>query len=400
MTKRLDSVPEAGNEASSGRSVVDLADARVRLNSRARTDTSNEALTIELENIRTLLDQGLSIEARARLVALITAARQNPSILALARCALSIALEMQSNYRDSLAAIAMYESSESRAKLNEEADSSLRVQIAIAYNYTGDNPKAISLLKSALRELTDQGNEARLGPVYAALARVYRSINEYPIGRDNSQRALELFRNTGNWRGLVEAYFGIALADMHEGNFESSLENYELALNLIGERPASFSLGRIYANMAGSCWFLKRPQEGIRYLEKAIGYYERTDHKSSAADGYNNLGINLILIGQWDRAHEALDRALTLASEVDERGAKVPMILDSLGELHMLRGNLEEAKSFLDRSVAFAKENGNKWYACQALRTTGRCCLAMGDEVEALEKGREALALAELIGDR
>jgi len=26
---------------------------------------------------------------------------------------------------------------------------------------------------------------------------------------------------------MVEAYFGIALADMHEGNFESSLENYE-----------------------------------------------------------------------------------------------------------------------------------------------------------------------------
>jgi hydrogenase-4 transcriptional activator len=400
MTKRLDSVPEAGKEPLTGRSVVDLADARVRLNSRARTDTSNEALTLELENIRTLLDQGLSIEARSRVAALIAAARQNPSVLALARCALSVALEMQSNYRDSLAAIAMYESPESRAKLNEEADSSLRVQISIAYNYNGDNPKAISLLKSALRELTEQGNEARLGPVYAALARVYRSINEYPIGRDYSQRALELFRNTGNWRGLVEAYFGIALADMQEGNFESSLENYELALKLIGDRPASFTLGRIYSNMAGSCWFLKRPQEGIRYLEKAIGYYERTDHKSSAANGYNNLGINLILIGQWDRAHEALDRALTLASEVDECGAKVPMILDSLGELHMLRGNLDEAKAFLERSVALAKENGNKWYACQALRTLGRSCLAMGDEAAALEKGKEALSLAELIGDR
>src|SRR6185295_19584323 len=114
MTKRLDSVPEAGNEASSGRSVVDLADARVRLNSRARTDTSNEALTLELENIRTLLDQGLSIEARSRLAALIAAARQNPSILALARCSLAISLEMQGHYRESLAAISMYESPESR----------------------------------------------------------------------------------------------------------------------------------------------------------------------------------------------------------------------------------------------------------------------------------------------
>jgi hydrogenase-4 transcriptional activator len=396
MTKRVDSGPETPT----GRSVVDLADARVRLKSRTSADISDESLPLELENIRTLLDQGLSIEARSRLAALITAARQNPSILALARCALSIALEMQGHYRESLAAIAMYESPESRAKLSEEADCALRVQISIAYNYTGDNPKAISLLKSVLRELTESGNEARLGPVYAALARVYRGINEYPIGRDYSQRALEHFRNTGNWRGLVEAYSGIALADMQEGNFESTLENYELALKLIGERPASFTLGRIYANMAGACWFLKHPQEGIRYLEKAIGYYERTDHKSSAADGYNNLGINLVLIGQWDRAHEALDRALTLSSEVDERGAKVSMVLDSLGDLHMLRGNLDEAKGYLERSVSLAKENGNKWYACQALRTLGRCYLAMRDETEALAKGREALALAVTIGDR
>src|SRR5258708_20743420 len=157
MTKRVESGPETAKEASTRRSVVDLADARVRLKSRARTDTSIESLRLELENIRTLLDQGLSIEARSRLTALISAARHNPSILALARCALSVALEMQGHYRESLAAIAMYESPESRVKLNEEADRALHVQISIAYNYNGDHPKAISLLKTALRELTENG---------------------------------------------------------------------------------------------------------------------------------------------------------------------------------------------------------------------------------------------------
>jgi tetratricopeptide (TPR) repeat protein len=95
--------------------------------------------------------------------------------------------------------------------------------------------------------------------------------------------------------------------------------------------------------MASACWWLKRPQEGIGYLEKAIGYYERTEHKLLAADAHNNLGVNLILIGQWDRAHEALKRGLALAVEADERGDGFPMLLDSLGELCMLRGDLDEA---------------------------------------------------------
>ena len=401
MSKSVEPGPEArGTEkTSAGRGVVDLADARVRLRSHTRGGPSQESLRRDLDEIHSLLDQGLTVEARSRLTSIITASRQNPSILALARCALSTALEMQSHYHESLAAVAMYESPESRTKLDEQADSALRVQISLAYNYNGDHPKAISLLKSAVREL-GEGNEARLGAIYSALARVYRSISEFPIARDYSERALEHFRNTGDWRGLADAYFGLALADMHEGNYESTLENLEQALKLIGDHPASFMLGKIYANMAGACWYLKRPQEGIRYLEKAIDYYERTDHKGSAANGYNNLGVNLILIGQWGRAQEALERALTLTSELDEQPRNVPMILDSLGELHMLRGDLEEARDYIERAVALARENSNRWYVCQALRTMVRCYIALGIESQALAKGEEALTHAEGIGDR
>jgi len=391
----------APEESSSGKGVVDLADARVRLHSRSRPGhPSNDSLLQELDEVRSLLDQGLSAEARSRIASLITNGRNSPSILALARCALSTALEMQGQYRESLAAVAMYESPESRAKLDQQAIQLLKVQIGLAYNYSGDHPKAISILKGALREFSEADSEQNNGPLYAALARVYRSINEYPIARDYAQRALELFRQTGEWRGLAEAYFGISLADLQEGHYEASLENLQQALKLIGDHPASYTLGRIYSNMAGACWFLKRPQEGIRYLEKAISYYERTDHKGSAANGYNNLGINLILIGQWGRAQEALERALALASEADERAEKVPMILDSLGELLMLRGELDEAKDYLERAVALATDDSNKWYACQALRTLARCYLAMEDHAKVLAKAEEALALAEGMGDR
>ena len=376
--------------------VVDLADARVRIRSRKPT---TESLTRELDEVRSLLDQGLSTEAKDRLALLISNARSNPSILALARCALSTALEQQGHYRDSLAAVSMYEAPESRGKLDDQTVSYLRVQIGLGYNYTGDHPKAIAMLKSTLRDYAENGG-VNLGHIYAALARTYRSITEYPIARDYAQRALEYFRQSAEWRGLAESYFAVGVADIHEGDYTSGLENLEQALKLIGDRPAAYMLGKIYANMAGACWFLKRPDEGIEYLKKAITYYERTDHKSSAADGYNNLGINLILIGQWDRAQEALERAFSLAKEVDERGAKVPMILDSLGELHMLRGDLDEAKDYLSRAVALATENGNKWYAAQALRTLGRCHLVIEDPEKALAKALEALALAEQIGDR
>jgi hydrogenase-4 transcriptional activator len=377
--------------------VVDLEHARARLRTRVGKSTP-ESLAGDLEAVRGLLDQGLTTEARSRLNSLLAQTRTHPALLAQARCSLSIALEMQGQYRESLDAVAMYEDAESRVKLDLTLSSKLRVQIALAHNYNGDHPKAIALLTTTLRELPEEG--AEVGAVYAALARVYRSISEYPIARDYSRRALESSRQSGDWRGLAEAYFGLATADIHEGLHEASLENFGQALQLIGDHPASFLLGRIYANMAGACWFLKRPQEGIRHLEKAIGYYERTDHKNNAADGYNNLGINLVLLGQWDRAQEALERALALATETGDRGAEVPMILDSLGELETLRGDLDEAHSYLQRAVALATERGNKWYQGQTQRTLGRCYLAMKRGPEALATAKTALELAEVIGDR
>src|SRR5678809_1787964 len=190
---------------------------------RDRAKPTHESLKRELEEIRSLLDQGLSTEAKDRLALLISNARNNVTVLALARCALSTALEQQGHYRDSLAAVSMYESPESRVKLDEQTVSYLRVQIGLAYNYNGDHPKAIAMLKSTLRDYAESG-VANLGHIYVALSRIYRSISEYPIARDYAQRALEQFRLNGEWHGLAEAYFGVGMADIHEGNYEACLE--------------------------------------------------------------------------------------------------------------------------------------------------------------------------------
>jgi DNA-binding NtrC family response regulator/tetratricopeptide (TPR) repeat protein len=366
---------------------------------RARAQAARASLERELEDVRLLLDQGLTSEVLKRTAALMRASRQDATLLARARCLLSAALEMQGRYRESLEAVRMYEQPEERAKCDPLSSIYLGVQLGLAYNYTGDHPKAIALLNATLREAAEHGGGAQVGTAYVALARVYRNINEYTIARDHAQKALEHFRGTGDWRGLAEANFGIALAEVYEGNYEPALEHFGQALKLVGDHPAPYLLGKIYTNMAGVCWFLKRPHDGIKYLETAISYYERTEHKANAADGYNNLGIHLILVGEWDRAQEALERALTLAAETDKRGEQT-MILDSLGELLMLRGELEEAEKYLERAVELSQEHGNKWYTGQALRTLGRCHLAMNELERALADGARALEYAELIGDR
>ena len=396
-----DSAPEVNQElAAAKNSVVHLSDAR-RL-TRRRDETPHPALAKEIEEARDLLDRGQSSEAESRLRRIIMTAGggDKAPLLARARCTLSVALEMLGRYPESLETVQMYETPESRAHLDAETATSLRVRIGLAYNYTGDHPKAIALLNAAQRETSEAGSDAQMGAVYEALARIYRSIAEYTIARDHAHKALDHYRRTGDWRGLAEAYFSIALADMHEGDYDAGLENFKQATTLVGEHSSPYLLGKIYINIAGCYWFLKRPHDGICALEKAVDYYERTEHKANAATAYNNLGINLMLTGDWGRAQKALERALVLSLEVDASGKHAPMIYDSLGELRMLRGDIEEARRDLERAISLATEAGNKWYAGQAMRTLARCLLAGNDAGRALVEGEAALAVAERIGDR
>src|SRR2546423_4323740 len=90
---RHDHVDKGSSPAGPG--VVNLDDARARLRSRLGANSSRESLASEMEAARLLLDKGLSTEAESRLTTIIRFARHDAELLAQARCALSVALEMQ-----------------------------------------------------------------------------------------------------------------------------------------------------------------------------------------------------------------------------------------------------------------------------------------------------------------
>ena len=374
--------------------VVQLSDAR-------RAAGAALPLDAQIEETREMLDRGLPSSAEQRLRQIIPHARRDTTLLARARYLHSVTLQALGRTRDALEAVEMYEAADSGRGLDAETFANVRVQLGLSYNYTGDHPKAIALLQAELRAATEQGGtDARTGNVYTALARVYRSINEYSIARDHNNKALEHFRRAGDWRGMADCYFGLGMADAHEGRWDSTLENFDQAVQLIGERPAPFMLGKLYTNAAAAYWWLQRPHEGIRALEKAVAYNERTEHKDNAVNAYNNLGINLMLTGEWDRAQAALRRALELVMELDEHTGSAAVVFDSLGELRMLRGDLAEARDYCERAVETGRKSGQRWNLSQAMRTLTRCYILLGLNDEALDVGSQVLALAESIGDR
>src|SRR4030095_2537066 len=282
----------SGSESVSG----SLKDAR---GSRGRQISPEDLDEVFVKVGRSLRD-GHSSEAEKLLSETIENYNHSAERLADLKRLLAFTLETVGRYKESLEAVRPYEDEEMRTLISKEVQVRVTTQLAVAYNNLGDHPKAVTLLKETLEVAKQNELNHLLGPIKSALARVYRKLNECAICRDYAEKALAYFRGNGDWLGMSEAYREIALSYHQEGNSEKSLEYFDLGIQIIGPRSAPFMLGKLYTDMSGAYWFLRRPPGGIAGLEKSIRFFDKTEHVLNSIVAYNNLGINLMLIGEWE----------------------------------------------------------------------------------------------------
>ncbi len=359
---------------------------------------SFESIDAVFKSVGQKLREGLSGEAEKILVKTIDGYDHTPDNLANLKRLLSFTLETSGRYKESLETLKPFEAEENLANLSVETQIRITTHLAIAYNNLTDQPKAVTLLKQTVKKAEENDLRHLLGSVDIGLARVYRKLSEYPISRDYAQKALDRFRDNGDWLGMAEAYREIANSYHQEGNSQKSLENFELGIKIIGGNSAPFMLGKLYTDLSGAYWFLRRPQDGIACLEKSIEFFEQTEHALNSAIAHGNLGIHLTLLGEWTKAEEVLRQALELA--LRENHVHVAGIYDSLGELEILRGNLDEAAELLEKAVAFAKERKHQWYTAQSMRNLARCYLLRGELKKATKLASETIDFSDEIGNK
>lgn len=347
---------------------------------------------------RQKLDEGYSSEAERILREAIETRKHSPDDSATLKRLLAYTLETLGRYKESIECLKIYEQDELRAGLELENQLKVITQLAICYSNLSDYPKAVTLLKENLQRAKDHDLTTLYGRIHIGLSRVYRKLNEHAIARDHAEKALSYFRENGKWRGMAESYQAIAASFYQEGNSEKSLEYFELAIKIVGDRTAPFLLGRLYSDMSGAYCLLRRPQEGIACLEKSIKFFDQTEHQLNSVFAYNNLGMNLMLLGDWTRAEAMMERSLDLAVEVNS--AHVGGILDSLGELKFYRGELSEAEELLTQAVQFAEEHKMQFYAIQAMLNLARVFLAQGRTPEAIGKAQATIEICKQIGEK
>jgi hydrogenase-4 transcriptional activator len=315
------------------------------------------------------------------------------------RCQLSVSLEKRGLYREALDAIVKYDNLPEFVRLSDRSQMGVLIRLGWSYSFSNDIPRAIALFNQAIEIARRLGDDAGIGDCYFGLGRAYRNFNEVRIASDQYTSALEHYRRVGEWRKLAESYISIGQINALVGDYRAALQSVKQALAIIGDHEEHNLRGRAYMYMAVTYDHMGFTNKALDAWNKSIEHFREARNTPFLAMNYNNLADKLIYLGEWSRAEELLKSAIEML-RATTLVASLGGALDTLAQLYVLRGRIDEADRLLEESRQILSSiKSGEWVEVSTLTTTGRRHLMKGQPREAIEMLARAVEICERSGD-
>jgi predicted ATPase/DNA-binding SARP family transcriptional activator/Tfp pilus assembly protein PilF len=225
--------------------------------------------------------------------------------------------------------------------LEHEPELTLRQasSLRLFWEVRGNFREGLHWIEEALPYARDMTPEIRFGALAASGAMATR-LGDLDLAQERKEAALALAREVGN-----ELWIARELSDL--GTVEAMREKYDVATEMFEESAALF---------------------------------RKLDVPSRLGTVLSNLGHIAGQRGDYERAIEYTEEALSLESSHKQNAA---ISSYNLGSHNLHAGHLEQARDWLERTVALTFELGFKEVMAYALAAFARLCLLEGDAARA-----------------
>jgi tetratricopeptide (TPR) repeat protein/transcriptional regulator with XRE-family HTH domain len=238
-------------------------------------------------------------------------------------------------------------------------------QIGRIHRWRGTSQEGLTRLLPLLGRLPQTSASRGAAAFYAALAYLYKGVDQYSEQLAAAEQAARLARTSGDDYILTTAQERRAAALLALGRLEETCRT--LTEEVI---PAGEATGNLWTvitaldNLAGAYEYVGNYQQARASLEQAIALDERLgDPAEMAYLLYRRRRLNAFALGEWQRARADFEHAATL---VDSTGqfwyATYPP--HGLGLLCLAEGRQEEAAHYLTQALTLAQRNHDMQALC------------------------------------
>jgi adenylate cyclase len=224
----------------------------------------------------------------------------------------------------------------------------------------GTPQEGLVWVQPMIEMLTWIGPSPVLASLNIALGAIFQGLGRYEEMLQAAERAAEIAETVNDNRllGWALTQRASALTSLgRTGDARHILEDAVPLLEAEGDlarlQMALGTLGEVH-RLAG------RLQDARRYNERALTVAERIGNPSHAAFYLMNLGEILLTLGRWGEAREDLDRAGEMLASLPSASSYLVYLPAALGAMHLLMGAWDEAEVALQRALEIAEPNGDR----------------------------------------
>ena len=347
------------------------------------------------ERALSALEQGHGAEASSLLIRALKQPGLERDDQIQIRCALAEAWLLQDDLRQAAEALGRPPDARDRADPARLSDLwRMHGRVAAA---RGEASRGVAFLTKALK-LAERAHDSRsIGLSHYELALCYRQVGDGAIVRDHLNAAASALHAAGDRRymAMVHSLTGVSLAQ--EGRLEEALVAMRHAERLAVAAQAADVLATIYGNQANVASMQHRHEEALALAERSVDLQQESGTPHGLGIALGSLGQICVRVGNLSRAEETLNRALDVRSPLRFMRETTGAVFDTLAQIYLIRGELEEAGRAIDRAKEAYGEYGaqtTRWYhwglrvleaRLTLRRGMERAALAMANDIASME---------------
>jgi DNA-binding NtrC family response regulator/tetratricopeptide (TPR) repeat protein len=261
----------------------------------------------------------------------------------------------------------------------------------------GEPSRAIALLGKALKYAERAHDSQAIGLAHFELALCYRRVADSAIVREHLNKAASALHAAGDRRHLALAHSlsGVTLAQ--DGRFDEAMAALRHAERLAVLARADDVVAIVCGNQANVALMQNRHDQALALAERSVSLQTETGSPHGLGVALASLGQICVRVGNLLRAEQVLRRALDVRSPVqflrETRGA----VYDTLAQIHLIRGEHDEAELCLRQARDAYGEYGtqtSRWYEWSIRVLEARLALGRGRPEEAIALANETATSA------
>lgn len=238
------------------------------------------------------------------------------------------------------------------------------------YDSDGELDKALDYYNRALKIFRQTGNTRQAAGSITNIGGIYTQQGNIPQAIDHYRLSIQLHEETGNKEGTAAALNNLASVYMHQGDIQKALDYYSRSLKILEEiiqkiaerqeiNEIKQGMGTLFVNIG----FIYTKQDdqvkALEYFNKSLKLYEDINDKSGIATAFFNIGY--VYRAQWDliKSLEYYNKSLKLREEIGDKEG-MAFSVHNIGFIYQVKSDYEKALEHYFRGLNLRREIGNK----------------------------------------